>query len=186
MNVEIKRDGRAWRLECSIVVPYPIEDVFGFFADAMNLEAITPPFLRFAVLTPTPIVMRPGRLIDYRLWLHGLPLRWQSEITAWEAPYRFVDEQRRGPYRRWVHEHRFEPCAEGTRVIDRVRYEVPGGDWIHRRFVAPDLRHIFEYRAGRLGDFFPPGGHHPVPAFAPPPVHDGGAGAPRTSALRPA
>jgi ligand-binding SRPBCC domain-containing protein len=158
MSVEIKRDGRAWRLECSTIVPHPIETVFAFFADAMNLEAITPPFLRFAVLTPAPIAMRPGRLIDYRLRLHGLPLRWQSEITAWEPPYRFVDEQRRGPYRRWAHEHRFEPCAEGTRVIDRIRYEVPGGDWIHDRLVGPDLCRIFEYRADRLRILLPPKG----------------------------
>jgi ligand-binding SRPBCC domain-containing protein len=156
MSVEIKRDGRGWRLESISVVPYPIETVFAFFADAMNLEAITPPFLRFGVLTPAPIQMRPGRLIDYRLRLHGLPLRWQSEISAWEPPYRFVDEQRRGPYRRWVHEHRFEPCAEGTRVIDRVRYEVPGGRWVHDALVGPDLRRIFEYRSERLRDFFAP------------------------------
>jgi len=162
MSIEIRREGRGYRLESEIILPRPIEEVFDFFADAQNLESITPPLLHFEVLTRGPIELRQGRLIDYRLRLHGMPLRWQSEISAWEPPYRFVDEQRRGPYRRWVHEHRFERCAEGTRAIDRVRYEVPGGDLVHKLFVEPDLRRIFVYRAERLRERFG-GGSTPDP-----------------------
>lgn len=156
MSVNITKKESGYLLESDVVVPFSAEDVFGFFADARNLEAITPPTLNFQILTPEPIEMRAGRLIRYQLRLHGLPIQWQSEISAWEPPFRFVDEQRQGPYRRWIHEHRFEPCGEGTRIIDRVRYEVPGPDFIHNRFVGPELRRIFEYRAKRLETFFVP------------------------------
>lgn len=158
MTVTITKKESGYLLESEFVVPFSAEDVFGFFADARNLEAITPPTLNFHILTPEPIEMRAGRLIRYRLSLHGMPIQWQSEISAWEPPFRFVDEQRQGPYRRWVHEHRFEPCEEGTRIIDRVRYEVAGPDFIHDRFVGPELRKIFEYRAKRLETFFAPRG----------------------------
>jgi ligand-binding SRPBCC domain-containing protein len=97
-----------YTLQTRIDLAAPLSEVFPFFADAYNLERITPSFLSFKVLTPAPIEMRPGTLIDYRLRVRGAPLRWRSEITAWEPPYRFVDEQRRGPYRAWIHEHRFE------------------------------------------------------------------------------
>jgi ligand-binding SRPBCC domain-containing protein len=99
-----RRDG-LFTLETRLFLPRPLEIVFPFFADAGNLEILTPPWLRFEIVTPRPIAMRAGALIEYRLRLHGVPLRWQSEITAWEPPHRFVDEQRRGPYRAWIHEH---------------------------------------------------------------------------------
>jgi ligand-binding SRPBCC domain-containing protein len=137
---------RGWILETELWVPEAIDDVFSLFADAFQLEAITPPWLHFQVLTPRPIDIREGTLIDYRLRLHGIPVRWQSEITAWEPPYRFIDEQRRGPYRRWHHEHTFESQDGGTLCRDRVEYDVPGGSLINRLFVAPDLRRIFHYR----------------------------------------
>lgn len=158
MTIRITKQSIGYLLESELTVPFPVQDVFNFFADARNLEAITPPMLKFGVLTPGPIEMRAGRLIDYRLRLRGVPIRWTSEISAWEPPYRFVDEQRRGPYRRWHHEHRFERCDEGTRVIDRVRYEVPGPAWIHDAFVGPELRRIFEYRSRRLDALFAPRG----------------------------
>lgn len=158
MTVTITKKESGYLLESEFTVPFSAAEVFGFFADARNLEAITPPTLNFQILTPEPIGMRAGRLIDYQLRVRGVPVRWQSEISAWEPPFRFVDEQRQGPYRRWVHEHRFEPCEEGTRIIDRVRYEVPGGERIHRWFVGPELRRIFEYRAKRLEAFFAPRG----------------------------
>ena len=134
-------------------LPRPISEVFAFFSDAGNLEAITPPWLRFHVLTSCPIEMRVGTLIDYRLRIRGIPLRWRSEITAWEPPHRFVDEQRRGPYRLWRHEHTFEPCAGGTLCRDRVRYAVPFDFLAHRWLVRPDIERIFAYRRKQLARF---------------------------------
>jgi ligand-binding SRPBCC domain-containing protein len=135
-------------------VARPIEEVFAFFSDAANLQTITPPWLHFRVLTPQPIEMGVGTMIDYKLRLRVVPLRWRSEITAWEPPYRFVDEQRRGPYRLWVHEHTFEPCDGGTLVRDIVHYAAPGGGLINRFLVRPDLQRIFAYRKGALEDIF--------------------------------
>jgi len=130
-------------------VPAPLPDVFSFFADAKNLETITPPFLRFKVLTPN-VTMRQGARIDYRLRLRGLPFNWQSEITAWEPNVRFRDEQRRGPYRYWRHVHLFRESAGGTLVEDGVEYEVPFGHVLHQWFVAPELMRIFRYRQEAL------------------------------------
>ena len=140
----------------------PLDRVFAFFSDARNLERLTPPFVGFEILTPTPVEMRVGALIDYRIRLHGLPLRWRSEITAWEPPFRFVDEQRRGPYRQWIHEHRFEARDGGTLVTDTVRYSVLGGALIERLFVRRDIRRIFDYRTARLAELFPSGVPAPV------------------------
>jgi ligand-binding SRPBCC domain-containing protein len=131
-------------------LPRRREDVFQFFADAGNLEELTPPFLNFHILTPRPIAMRIGARIEYRLKLHGLPLRWESEITAWNPPARFVDEQRRGPYRSWIHTHEFIERDGGTEVRDEVRYAVFGGRLADRLFVRRDVRKIFEYRALKL------------------------------------
>lgn len=135
-------------------LPRPPPEVFAFFADVHNLERITPAFLHFQVLSPDRIEMRPGALIDYRLRLRGVPLRWQSEITAWEPPVRFVDAQRRGPYRRWDHTHTFDEEAGGTMVRDRVFYRLPGPDLLTRAvnalLVEPDTRRIFRFRHAAL------------------------------------
>jgi ligand-binding SRPBCC domain-containing protein len=146
--------GRGSRLEATQVLPHPRAIVFQFFADAYQLEAITPPWLRFVVLNPPPITMQAGVRIDYRLRLHGLPIRWQSVISAWEPPLRFVDEHLRGPYRRWHHEHRFEPVDGGTLCRDVVDYEVPGGRFVDRFFVRRDLREIFRFRQQKLAELF--------------------------------
>jgi ligand-binding SRPBCC domain-containing protein len=131
-------------------LPLPPEEVFAFFADAGNLDAITPPWLHFHIVTPQPIAMRAGTLIDYRLRVHGLPLRWRTRINVWQRPHRFVDEQLRGPYRRWIHEHTFEPHDGGTLARDHLRYAVPF-DWLtHRWFVLPDVEKIFQFRAEAL------------------------------------
>jgi ligand-binding SRPBCC domain-containing protein len=143
---------RTFRSE--IWLPRPLEEVFAFFADAGNLQALTPPWLDFTILTPSPIPMRPGTRIDSRLRLHGFPIRWQTEITAWEPPHRFVDEQRRGPYRLWVHEHRFETCDGGTHIADNVRYAVPGGWLVERLIVRRDVERIFEFRRQKLLELF--------------------------------
>lgn len=152
--LDIRPQGRGYRLAASIFVPYSIGDVFEFFADAGNLNAITPDWLRFRILTPIPVVMRPGLLLDYRLLMRGIPLSWQSEITVWEPPHRFVDEQRKGPYRSWVHEHLFRETDDGTEAIDRVDYEVPGGKLVHRLFVKKDVAMIFRYRQQKLREIF--------------------------------
>ena len=131
-------------------LPSQIDEVFEFFSDPYNLEELTPPILRFEVLTPAPIRMAEGTLIDYKLRLRGIPVRWQSEITAWEPPVRFVDEQRRGPYSMWVHEHTFVEKDGGTLARDNVNYAVPGGALVNKLFVARDVRRIFEYRTERL------------------------------------
>ena len=137
-----------------LCLPLPRMQVFDFFADAFNLEALTPPFLHFVVLTPRPIEMRAGTLIDYKLRVHGLPLHWRTRISAWEPPCRFVDEQLRGPYRQWIHEHRFEERDGGTLMFDRVRYVVPGGWFIHKLFVRRDVEKIFAFRRERLSERF--------------------------------
>jgi ligand-binding SRPBCC domain-containing protein len=143
-----------FKLEAELWLPRPRDEVFRFFADAFNLEALTPPWLKFEVLTPRPIEMRVGLRIDYRLRLRGLPLRWQSEITAWEPPVRFVDEQRRGPYRAWIHEHTFEEEDGGTLARDVVRYDVIGGRLVNRFFVRRDVEKIFGFRQEKLLEIF--------------------------------
>jgi hypothetical protein len=147
-------------------LPRPQEEVFDFFGDTRNLQAITPPWLDFHVLTPAPIVMRTGALIDYKLRIHGLPLRWRTEITAWEPPNHFVDEQKRGPYHLWVHEHRFEPRDGGTFCSDHIRYAVTGGELIHRLFVRRDVERIFAYRELKLRELLGGGISRPVPTAA--------------------
>jgi len=107
--------------------------------------------------------MNPGALIDYRLRLRGIPIRWQSEITAWEPPHRFVDEQRRGPYRQWIHEHTFVEQEGGTLARDRVQYAVPGGSLVNYLFVARDLKRVFAFREETLlGIFGSATGEHDV------------------------
>jgi ligand-binding SRPBCC domain-containing protein len=129
-------------------------EVFAFFADAGNLEAITPSWLRFAVVTPRPIAMGAGTLIEYRLALHRLPISWLTRIEAWEPGVRFVDVQLTGPYRLWHHTHEFAPDgAGGTVMRDTVRYALPFGplgEVAHRLFVARDLRRIFDFRAAEV------------------------------------
>ena len=156
MSVRIEkavgRRGYVMRAEC--VLPRGREEVFQFFSDAMQLERITPPLLHFKVLTPAPIEMFAGQTIDYRLRVHGIPIRWRSEISIWEPNDRFVDQQLRGPYTHWHHEHLFEDCEQGTRVIDIVHYGVPGGAPLHYLFVRRDIERIFTYRQQVLGEIF--------------------------------
>ena len=136
-------------LERSQWLPGAPEDVFGFFADALNLERITPDWLGFRVLTPGPIVMDAGTLIEYRLRLHGVPINWLTRIEVWEPPNRFVDAQVRGPYKAWHHTHSFEPDGGGTLMRDTVGYALPFGplgEVARRAFVARDLVRIFDFR----------------------------------------
>jgi ligand-binding SRPBCC domain-containing protein len=137
------------RLEREQYVDQPLPDVFAFFAAAHNLERITPPWLSFEVLTPDPIQMGIGAIIDYRLRVHGVPLRWTSRIEDWEPARSFVDRQLRGPYSLWYHRHTFAQAGPGTVVRDEVDYALPFGvlgDLAHPLFVRRDLERIFTYR----------------------------------------
>jgi ligand-binding SRPBCC domain-containing protein len=141
-------------LSASLVVARPLPEVFAFFAEAGNLQRITPPWVDFRIVTPLPIEMRPGTLIDYRLRIRGLPVGWRSEITAWDPPHRFVDEQRRGPYRRWVHTHRFRAVDGGTLVEDEVEFRAPGGWPVERLLVRRDVAAIFRHRQQAILEAF--------------------------------
>ena len=142
-------------------LPLPPEEVFDFFAEARNLEAITPPFLKFRVLTEGPIIMRAGALIDYRLQLFGVPFGWRTIIESYDAPRMFVDRQLRGPYALWHHTHTFVPIIDeagrvtATRMTDVVRYRLPLGPLgalAHAFFVRRTLAHIFDYRARTIDE----------------------------------
>ena len=141
-------------LETEVRLASSIDEVWPFFANAGNLERLTPSFLKFEVLTPAPIEMAVGTCIDYRLRVRGVPIRWRSEITAWEPQRRFVDEQRRGPYRCWIHEHTFEVDGDHTVARDFVRYDHVGGRVANRFMVGPDVRRIFAYRKKALQEIF--------------------------------
>jgi ligand-binding SRPBCC domain-containing protein len=156
------RPGGVFRLKAELVLPHARGEVFAVCADAHNLEALTPPWLRFQIVTPDPISMQAGTRIAYRLRLHGLPLGWESAITVWQPPVCFVDEQRRGPYRHWRHEHTFWELGGATAVRDQVDYAPRGGRLINRLFVALDLTAIFRYRQRRLAALF--GSHSGCPA----------------------
>jgi ligand-binding SRPBCC domain-containing protein len=137
-------------LERQQLLTRPPKAVFPFFGDALNLEAITPPWLGFRVVTPQPIEMAPGTLIEYRLRLHGVPIRWRTTIAVWDPPRRFVDVQLSGPYRMWHHTHDFSAAADGgTLMTDTVRYALPFGplgELAHRALVRRDLERIFDFR----------------------------------------
>ena len=139
-------------------LPLGPAELFPFFADPHNLERITPAWLHFRVLAPSPIAMGDGALIRYRLRLHGLPIGWLTRITAWNPPHGFVDEQLRGPYRLWRHRHTFEPDGADTLARDRVDYELRGTDTMQdiaqRLLVARDLTRIFRFRGERLAELF--------------------------------
>ena len=137
-------------------LPRPIGEIFPFFADAANLEKLTPPWLNFRIQTPTPIVMHPGALIDYQLKVHGIPLHWRTEILEWDPPHRFVDTQLKGPYQLWHHTHTFTEKDGGTLCTDDVRYYPIGGWLINTLFVKRDVRTIFDYRRKQLLQIFAP------------------------------
>lgn len=144
-------------LRSDIWVPRSPAEVWPFFSDATNLPLLTPPWLRFAILTPTPIAMHVDARIDYRLRVHGIPLRWRTRIARWEPPYCFADEQERGPYRRWFHTHTFASENGGTRLGDHVEFAVRGGPLaplLTRWFVLPDVLRIFRWRLARIAERF--------------------------------
>ncbi len=148
---------RVRTLSRALHVPVPLADVFAFFSKAENLEKLTPASLRFEIVTSTPIEMKPGAMIAYRLRLFGVPFRWLSEITVWEPGVRFVDVQRNGPYLLWEHEHTFESVPEGTVIRDNLRYALPGGPLeplIFHLFVRRQVEGIFDYRETKVEGIF--------------------------------
>ncbi len=154
-SVEAPARARRWRfpgahvLETEQVVASGIEETFAFFSNAANLDAITPPSLDFTILTPLPIVMREGALIEYRLRLMGMPIHWLTRIDEWDPGRSFTDTQLRGPYALWVHRHSFAPHRDGTLIRDRVDYALPLPYLtapIHALFVRPMIERVFAYR----------------------------------------
>jgi ligand-binding SRPBCC domain-containing protein len=140
------------RLDAEQWLPRPRDEIFAFFSNAANLEALTPPWLRFRILNPS-VIIEAGARIDYRLTLHGIPLRWQSEISRWDPPASFVDQQRKGPYRRWVHTHTFAAERGGTRVGDSVEFAMRF-EWLVGGLVMRDVRKIFAFRQQALATRF--------------------------------
>jgi ligand-binding SRPBCC domain-containing protein len=144
---------KQYHLRRSQTIARPLPEVFAFFADASNLEVITPPSLRFRITTPAPIQMRVGACIDYHLSLWGVPFGWRTRITGFEPNVRFVDEQESGPYAYWHHLHEFEADGASTRMRDEVTYRLPFGPlgaalhalWVERQLVA-----IFDYREAAI------------------------------------
>lgn len=146
------------RLEREQWIAAPLDDVFAFFADAGNLEAITPPWLRFRILTPRPIPMHTDARIEYRLHLAGVPLSWRTRIASWDPPRGFVDVQESGPYALWEHTHRFEPCGGGVLMRDVVRYALPLGPLgsvAHALAVRAALAAIFDHRFAAIRERIP-------------------------------
>lgn len=149
---------KIYTLEREQWVPRPLPAVFDFFSRAENLEQLTPPWMNFHIVTPQPIKMEPGTLIDYKLRVHGIPVKWRTRIEAWTPPHAFVDLQLWGPYRLWHHTHRFRELEGGTLIEDVVRYALPFGAFgrlAHWLQVSRDLESIFEYRAKKVSEFFP-------------------------------
>lgn len=154
ISITWEKSSSAYLLETETTLQASRTELFDFFSDAFQLEQITPHWLSFRVLTPPPITIRPGTLIDYRLKLHGLPIRWKTEISTWDPPWSFTDRQLKGPYSLWEHLHTFEDTNSGTVVKDQVRYRVPGGALVHSLFVKKDLLRIFGHRLQRMQEIF--------------------------------
>jgi ligand-binding SRPBCC domain-containing protein len=150
---------RVHRLERSQRIPRGRDEVFAFFADASNLEVITPPFLHFRILSPQPIEMRRGARIDYALSFGGVPLKWRTHVTEWEPGVCFVDEQEAGPYRFWRHTHHFEDRGSATMMRDVVEYAEPLGALgrlAHVLFIERALDRIFDFRRDAIERRFGP------------------------------
>ncbi len=136
---------------------YPLEKVFGFFKKPENLDSVTPQNLGFKILTPCPISMEKGTVIDYTIHLYGLPMTWQTVITDYNPPYSFTDSQVKGPYQTWIHTHQFAAQEGGTLMTDEVQYSVPFGPFgeiAHILFVKKQIKRIFDYRKKVIEEVF--------------------------------
>lgn len=140
-------------LHYTLSLPLSRDEVFAFFADAANLELITPPELQFSIITPLPIQMAEGALIDYRLKLFGFPFNWKTRITNWSPTDYFVDEQLEGPYRQWIHRHTFSDGPGGSTIMDDdVRFRLPAAPFGEAAYpmVRKQLERIFAYRQEKV------------------------------------
>lgn len=146
----------SYRLSVETLLDGGLDEVFEFSSQPQYLNDITPPWLTLRVKNPEHVLMAAGTRITYRFRMGGIPAIWHSEITVWEPPYRFVYRQRLGPFRRWVHEHTFEPAGSRTLARDTVEYAVSGGRLVHDLFVGPALRRLFTYRHQRLKEVLKP------------------------------
>lgn len=151
-SLDIRHTGSGkYRLVTRMVIGVSVEEVFGFFSEAENLNVITPGWLHFRISSQEPIEMKEGTIIDYRLRLHRVPFNWTSEIRDWSPPFQFRDIQVRGPFKLWSHLHRFtELSPASTLVEDMVDYAVPGNRLVNWLFVERDVRRIFAYRQDAL------------------------------------
>lgn len=148
---------KVWRLRSSLWIPHPPGAVFPFFADARNLQRLTPPWLSFRILSPVPDELRVGALIDYRIRVRGVPISWRTRISRWDPPHAFADEQIRGPYALWSHTHTFEAFEGGTLLGDDVAMRPRGGPLaplLMAAFVKRDVERIFRYRAEVMAEQF--------------------------------
>jgi ligand-binding SRPBCC domain-containing protein len=139
------------------VINKTLSEVFEFFSNAENLNKITPPDMQFKILTPLPIIIKKGTLIDYKIKVNGIPFKWQTEISEREPNKRFVDKQLKGPYRVWIHEHTFEEKDGKTIMNDHVQFLSPG--WflepiINKLFIEKKVKGIFAYREKILTNLF--------------------------------
>jgi len=147
----------AYTLSFQQQVPRPLPEIFEFFSRAENLEVLTPPWLKFKILDVKPQPVQQGTLIHYSLRIHGIPVRWTSEIIEWEPPHRFVDLQLSGPYKLWRHEHRFETCQGGTLISDTINLALPLGvlgRLVYKIKVESDVKAIFAFREKTICNLF--------------------------------
>jgi hypothetical protein len=155
---------KTYLLERKQIIPRSKSETFDFFSDAFNLERITPHFLGFRILTPRPIKMATGTIIEYELAIYGIPVKWRTLIESWLPEDRFVDTQIKGPYRLWRHTHTFEELGpNSTLVTDTVQYGIPFGPigrLAHWLFVGKTLDKIFNYRASVIAELFGAKGDH--------------------------
>lgn len=148
---------KTYKFEKQTFFNRPRDTIFSFFSNAENLNKVTPKKLHFKILSDLPINMKKGTLIDYKLRIYHIPIHWQTEIKEWNPPHQFIDIQLIGPYRKWIHEHQFIAQANGTMMIDRVKYAISGGflaSLFHILIIRRDIEKIFEFREKKFKEFF--------------------------------
>jgi ligand-binding SRPBCC domain-containing protein len=143
------------------IIPAPLEKVWDYFSDPRNLDLMTPPDMRFRILTDPLPRMYQGQIIEYRVeFIKGLPSLWVTEIAHVRELEYFVDEQRLGPYRFWYHEHSFQPVDGGILMTDKVTYSIgfgPLGDFLNAVWISRRLKGIFDFREQKMNEIFPAG-----------------------------